>query len=155
MSSDATAGDVNARDLVALMSADSTAAGGRFYGDSGYSDMVLTHYDELQKALGAALSWKASRQSRPMLPDRLMYGSDWSLLMMEADMRAYFDNFVKMYSGFDATGKLSGKFFGDNAVAYLGLKDGRTRDRLQDFYTKNAVHFETGGQPIWMRKIQA
>lgn len=154
MSSDATPGDVNARDLVALMSADSTAAGGRFYGDSGYSELILTNSDELQRVFGAALVWKAAGQTQALLPDRLMYGSDWSLLMREPDMRAYFEDFVKMYSGLDPTGRLSGKFFGENAVGYLGLRDGRTRQRLLDFYAKNGVHFEKDGQPIWMRKIR-
>jgi hypothetical protein len=69
-------------------------------------------------------------------------------------MRAYFEDFVRMYCELDRSGMLSRKFFGDNAVAYLGLRNGRTRQRLLDFYAENAVRFEEGGQPIWMRKIQ-
>src|SRR5579862_8217502 len=48
MSSGATPDDVNARDLVALMSTDVTASGGRFYGDSGYSELILTDFDRLK-----------------------------------------------------------------------------------------------------------
>jgi hypothetical protein len=145
--------DVNARDLVALMSADATAPGGRFYGDSGYNDYVLTKFDDLEKMYRRALAWKAQGQSQPVLPNRLMYGSDWSLLMLEQDMKAYFAEFVRMYSEIDATGRCSAQFFGDNAVEYLGLRDGRTRKRLLDFYANCRVQFEKDQQPIWMRKI--
>jgi hypothetical protein len=156
MGSDASAGDVNARDLVALMSADSTTAGGRFYGDSAYTESVLNDSDRLrlQKVLDKALAWKTPGQPQPILADRLMYGSDWSLLMKEIEMRAYFEDFVRMYSALDPTGKVSAKFFGENAVEYLGLRDGRTRQRLLDFYKDNGVHFDRDGQPAWMRKIR-
>ncbi|HUN63150.1 MAG TPA: hypothetical protein VMU53_14230 [Candidatus Sulfotelmatobacter sp.] len=147
--------DVNARDLVALMSADATASGGRFYGDSGYTDCILTKFEDLKNTYEKALTWTAPGQSRPVLPDRILYGSDWSLLMLVDDMKAYFAEFVRMYSEIDPTGKLSAKFFGGNAVEYLGLQDGRTRKRLLDFYAKYQVKFEKDQQPMWMRKIAA
>ena len=152
-SPDATSRDVNARDLVVLMSADSTAAGGRFYGDSAYNEKVLTDLKKLQDVYRAALSWKSADQPRPLLPDRMMYGSDWSLLMLEQDMKSYFSDFVTLYAGIDSTGSLSEKFFGENAVDYLGLQDGATRQRLVNFYKDNQVKFDHGGQPIWMQKI--
>ena len=75
--------------------------------------------------------------------------------MTVSDMQAYFGDFVKMYAELDPTEGLSGKFFGENAVAYLGLRDGRTRQRLIDFYKNNAVSFGQDGEPVWMRKIRA
>src|ERR1700675_115389 len=105
--------------------------------------MALSEPARLLEVYDAALSWKAPQQSRPVLPDRLMYGSDWSLLMLEEDMQKYFADFVSMYSELEksrsASGEsrenLSDRFFGKNAVDYLGLRDGRTRQRLTDFYT--------------------
>ena len=82
-------------------------------------------------------------------------------------MQKYFADFVSMYSELEksrsASGEsrenLSDRFFGKNAVDYLGLRDGRTRQRLTDFYTacgvKSAcgVKFGQHWQPAWMRKI--
>lgn len=153
----------NARDLVALMSKDSSAAGGRFFGDSAYTQKVLSDRAGLLNLYKAALSWKAPGQPRPVLPDRMMYGSDWSLLMLEKDMQAYLADFVWMYEQLDqsplppgeSTETLSNKFFGENALDYLGLRDGRTRQRLTDFYAARGMTFGHRGQPAWMSKIRS
>jgi hypothetical protein len=154
---------VNARDLVALMSADSSAPGGRFFADSAYQKRVLTEPNCLREVYRAALSWKAPGQSRPVLQDRIMYGSDWSLVMLETDMEKYFADFVSMYLQLDAslspsdesTKRLSCRFFGENAVDYLGLRDGCTRKRLTKFYDDRGVTFSSEEQPAWMRKIES
>lgn len=151
--------DINARDLVGLMSTDTSAMGGHFYGDSAFSQNVLTHRDVLLSVYKAALSWKAPGQSRPILQDRLMYGSDWSLIMQEKDMEAYFDDFVWMFSQLDqmippsegSSKTLSSKFFGENAVDYLGLRDGATRQRLTNFYADHNATFE----PAWITKTKS
>lgn len=154
---------VNVRDLVALMSPDSAAPGGRFFGDSAYSEMVLSDPACLLGVYDAALSWTAPGQVRPVLPDRLMYGSDWSLLMLEEEMQKYFADFVSMYLQLDksrpASGEsqvsLSDRFFGANAIDYLGLRDGRGRQRLANFYATHGMTFDQGQQPVWMEKIKS
>jgi hypothetical protein len=149
---------VNAQALVALMSADSDAPGGRFYGDSGYSEKILSSQADVASLYLNALQWKAPEQPRPLLPDRLMYGSDWSLLMLESDMQNYFTDFVSLYSQLDKSipqspKTLSQKFFSDNAVDYLGLRSGRTSDRLTTFYSTRGMTFDGRGKPAWMEKI--
>ena len=153
---------VNARDLVALMSENPSAPGGRFFADSAYTENVLSDTDRatLLDVYQAALSWMAPGQPRPVLQNRLMYGSDWSLVMLENDMEKYFADFVSMFKQLDAqagesTENLSNKFFGANAVDYLGLQDGGTRKRLTDFYSDNKIAFGPQGQPAWMSKIQS
>jgi hypothetical protein len=162
MTADPSARKVNARELVALMSSDASAPGGRFFGDSAYTQKVLSDRADLLKVYKAALSWKAAGQLQPVLQNRMMYGSDWSLLMLEKDMQEYFSDFVWMYSQLDeslpsgeSTETLSNKFFGENAVDYLGLRDGRTRQRLTDFYATRGMTFQRQGQPVWMRKIKS
>jgi hypothetical protein len=153
---------VNARDLVTLMSADSSAPGGRFFADSAYDQKILNDRAGLEKIYAAALSWKSDGQSRPVLQDRMMYGSDWSVLMLEKDMQEYFADFVGMYSHLDQLAlnlggsreTLSDRFFGENAVEYLGLREGLTRRRLIDFYTARGMTFNNQRQPTWMRKIK-
>lgn len=152
---------VNARDLVALMSSKPSSPGWRFFADSAYSNKILMPHDDLMNVYSKALSWTSTEQERPVLPDRLMYGSDWSLLMLEKDMQQYFTEFVSMYSQLDeslsssrgASGTLSNRFFGENAVDYLGLRDGRNRQRLVNFYAARGMTFGTVGQPAWMGKI--
>jgi hypothetical protein len=105
--------------------------GSRFYADSAYTENILADRDKLLKVYRKALAWKSDGQDRPILQDRLMYGSDWSLAMRENNMQSYLADFIWMYSQLDAEMSplgetLSDKFFGDNVVHYLGLRDGRT-----------------------------
>jgi predicted TIM-barrel fold metal-dependent hydrolase len=154
---------VNARDLVGLMSDDSSAPGGRFFADSAYTEKILsdTGQSPLLELYKKALSWKGSGQARAVLPDRLMYGSDWSLVMLETSMEKYFNDFVSMYARLDASlgipndprGTLTNRFFGENAVDYLGLRDGSTRKRLTDFYADRGMTFGGDGMPGWMCKL--
>jgi len=143
--------NVNACKLVAFMSSD-PKAGGRYYGDSAYNQKVLTDRSGLQAIYKAALAWQAPGQSQPLLPDRLMYGSDWSLLMLQENMQTYFADFVTMYQQLDGPSSetLSDQFFGGNAVEYLGLREGPTRRRLLDFYAAHEM-----SRPTWMDKIDS
>jgi hypothetical protein len=152
---------VNARELVALMSNSPSSPGGRFFADSAYSNKILRPQADLFDVYSKALSWTAADQQKPVLPDRLMYGSDWSLLMLEDKMQQYFTDFVAMYSRLDeslspsrgASSTLSNRFFGENAVDYLGLRDGRNRQRLVNFYNTRGMTFGPNGRPAWMGKI--
>ena len=155
----------NVQELIALMSADPSAPGGRFYGDAAYTKRILNERNrkDLFGVYEAALSWKSHDQSRPILKDRLMYGSDWSLLMLEPDMKTYFGDFIEMYTQLDSwmpapngpNTALSRKFFGENAVEYLGLRDGPTRQRLIDFYRDRGIAVEGSTRPAWMIKIDS
>ena len=47
----------------------------------------------------------------------------------------------------------SDKFFGKNAVDYLGLPDGATRQYLLNFYADHAMTFLWKSHAFWMDKI--
>jgi hypothetical protein len=88
------------------------------------------------------------------LAERLMYGTDWDMMVIEGKAtRGYLDDFMTMFGQLAAKhdlnpdGDLVNRFFGLNAVEYLGLRAGqRTRQRLDDFHRGHP-------QPAWMAKV--
>jgi hypothetical protein len=84
-----------------------------------------------------------------------MYGTDWNLLIGQGNIEAYFANFTNALEEIDReplpANRLtaSQRFFGYNAVEWLGLRRGPARDRLDAFYRKNQI----GGTPPWLDKL--
>jgi len=78
--------------------------------------------------------------------------------MNEDNIRSYFDQFVSVFHQLDAAApsngrSLSQRFFGYNAVDWLGLEKGQTRERLEEFYTRNKIDI-TNDPPTWMAKLR-
>jgi amidohydrolase family protein len=129
--------------------------GANFYADAAYLSHALTDQRGLTNALQTLFRITAPKQSAA-LAQRLMYGSDWEMLVIEGSANTkYLSNFEQIFSQLDgnpslgAQGKLSARFFGINAVNYLSLRPGSaTRARLEAFYAARAIP-----TPQWMRKI--
>lgn len=158
---DANSRGANAQALVGMMSTVPKSPGSRYFGDSAYTELILTPRNDLGSVYAQALAWQGPGQSQPLLQDRLMYGSDWSLLMVQENMQTYFADFVAMFERLDTAtipgvvpGTLSKKFFADNAVNYLGLRDGQNFARLKTFYANLNMDFGAANQPIWAQKMK-
>ena len=135
------------------MSGAAGAPGEHAFADSGFLADALTQTDKLRDTL---LELYRSSPGR-LLPERLMYGSDWEMLATQVDADRYLDRFISVLGQIDDAlpeARVrglppSGAFFGWNAVSYLGLAAGmRTRARLERFYQKHRVP-----APDWMIKV--
>lgn len=96
--------------------------------------------------------------AQPVLPQRFLFGTDWDLLMTKGHAQPYLNRMFDIYdklSQSHAAGAAEWKsrFFGLNAVDWVGLnRDGWARKRLEDFYRRNSIDFEST-PPDWMAKL--
>ena len=129
--------------------------GEKFYADAAYLTEGLTKPSDLISAL-RTLFRETSGKGPAALAQRLMYGSDWEMLIIAgAANTGYLADFEQIFSQLDsdptlgAKGKLSDRFFGINAVNYLSLRPGSaTRTRLDAFYLTHGIR-----PPQWAHKI--
>lgn len=126
-------------------------AGGFAYADSGYFSEVFSDEAQLAKVL-SDLYAATAHKGDAALSRRLMYGSDWQMILMEGRFREnYLRRFERVFSslGLSRSGTLGNDFFGLNAMNFLGLSKGQaTRERLDAFYARRAVP-----PPAWMKKV--
>ena len=128
-------------------------ADGQFlYADSAYFADLLSQQAELQTYLAALLQHSKNKGSAA-LAQRLMYGTDWEMVVLEGPKsEQYLQRFEDVFSVLDkeslgAQGKLSDRFFGVNAAIFLGSRTGQpTRQRLDRYYG-------LGSKPAWMAKV--
>jgi hypothetical protein len=128
--------------------------GANFYADAAYLSHTMSQPSDLTQALRTLFN----STSGPLLTKRLMYGSDWEMLIIEGSAsERYLSNFEKIFSVLDrdfsshADGKLSDRFFGVNATNYLSLRPGSgTRNRLNMFYAMRGIR-----TPQWAQKVDA
>ncbi len=114
-----------------------------------YAD--VGHFDEIvaDKRLEAWVDgYERLLEDHPIVARRLMYGSDWHLLMRQAVAPAYLDRFRSAFGdrlGDDATAD----FLGRNAARFLGVRaGGANRARLAAFYDRHAMQ-----KPNWWRVL--
>jgi hypothetical protein len=124
------------------------------FADTGFFSEVLTDNNELYNRFEAF--YKSA--SGLLLTERLMYGTDWDLLLNAGVVNQYFDQFVAMFKRLDGAvsvpgpATLSRRFFGYNALDWAGLRTGgAARQRLDDFYRINGIG-TNGPKPDWMEK---
>ncbi|SEF15072.1 Amidohydrolase [Rhizobiales bacterium GAS191] len=153
-------GTTRAKAFADLMTPDPGSLGEIFYADPGYFAASLTEPVQLTSRL-RKLFRDTSRKGTAALANRLMYGTDWEMIVMEgAESDQYLSRFEQIFANLDADialgaeGPLSNRFFGVNAANYLGLrKEGAApsnRARLEAFYGRHQVP-----QPMWIKKVDA
>jgi hypothetical protein len=131
--------------------------GANYYADAAYLSHALSGRGQLTEAL-RDLFRKTKSKGPAALARRLMYGSDWEMLVIEGTASEnYLRNFEQILleldrdSSLGAQGKLSARFFGVNAANYLSLRPGSaTRARLDSFYLTRGVR-----TPQWAQKVDA
>ncbi len=113
-------------------------AGGRgFYGDIGY-------WSGLRDCKGAGQCiaiqrLAAARDVNPVMADRVMYGSDWFMMIKEPDWKRWPTDIA---GAVDRAGFDLGRLFHDNAIACFGLAPGGGNYRRVEAFL--------GGVPAWM-----
>ena len=135
--------------------ADLMLNGPNLYADSGYFSEVFGDQSGLERYLRERMR-RTSNQGYAALGHRLMYGTDWEMVVVEGSMSSrYLSNFEAMYKKFDQdpriglNGTLSDRFFGINAARFLGLGIGQpNRRRLDQYYSLSS-------KPAWMAKVDS
>jgi hypothetical protein len=106
-----------------------------------------------------ALAQLYAASANHILRERLMYGSDWTMILSQENVERYLSAFMDVMRKVEALQPdarvrqttLSNAFFGGNAVDFLGLAKGRpNRQRIEAFYSKHGVP-----APDWMAKIDS
>lgn len=145
-----------ARAFAGLMNGNSGQPGAFAYADAGYFVEVMNSQPELLANLRQLYDETAGKGSAA-LANRFMYGTDWEMTLTEGSVGTYLSQFVDLFNELEvrptmrAQGltELGGKFFGGNAVGWIGLRSGEpTRRRLDAFYSANRVP-----QPDWAAKV--
>jgi predicted TIM-barrel fold metal-dependent hydrolase len=136
--------------FIGLMSERENKPGANAYADTGYfSEVLATDGSLKRRILDGYSKWS-------ILPRRLIYGTDWNLLINVGDIKTYFSDFIAILSAADPeTVHASERFFGYNAVEWIGLRTGMpARKRLENFYQNNGIDFRRN-PPIWMQKLDS
>lgn len=147
-----------ATEFVKLMGSAAGQSGVHAYGDAAYYSDVLSDLDKLtERFIGFYTPGPGSGNA--VLPSRMMYGTDWNLLLNYGDITPYLEQFVSLFNALDhrfskdSGLKVSARFFGYNAVDWMGLrKTGRARERLETFYAGHGINTATH-PPGWMTKV--
>jgi predicted TIM-barrel fold metal-dependent hydrolase len=141
------------RAFLDLISAAASSAGANTYADSSYFAGVLFNQVKVADTLQALYA----ASSDHVLYERLMYGTDWTMILPQVHVERYLSDFIDVMRRIQpdpnwAAGhstNLADAFFGQNAAEYLGLRRGkRNRGRLESFYAANGV-----AMPDWMQKV--
>jgi hypothetical protein len=123
------------------------------YGDSAFDAEILKYMAQLEER------YKLAYAGGGPLPERLMYGTDWNLLMTTGDIDPYMASFVTIIDSLPGAATIldghtvRDRFFGWNAAEYLGLKQGQpARMRIEAFYKANGIDV-LKSPPPWMLKV--
>lgn len=111
------------------------------YADLGHFDQILvdSESDGLLESLATLI------KNNPILKDRLMYGSDWSMIARAENANLYFE---RMLGGLSSRldSETVAKIFGINAANFFGLRGkGKNTNRLKSFYGRHSIPY-----PKWL-----
>lgn len=141
----------NAGLLMGLMTPGADSPGGRLYADSGYFAEILGDKQKVETQFRSLLLQTAGKGDAA-LGRRLMYGTDWEMVIIEGGTSAYLELFESVLddlardSAVNPDKELTERFFGLNAATYLGLRRGDyNRARLDKFFGS--------ARPHWMAKV--
>jgi predicted TIM-barrel fold metal-dependent hydrolase len=99
------------------------------YGDLAYDGIASEvqfrlMLDELKKLM----------DSKPILRERLMYGTDWFQILISKGSKVYYDKWSQWFTAEKFGADTRRRFFGGNAASFLGLDDEPTLQRLRRYY---------------------
>lgn len=141
----------NATHYIQLMG--SSGEGIHAFADVSYFEKAMENPSGLENSLRSLLGRPSD--PRGILEQRLLFGSDWKMLLIEAHADQYLKDFTEVFanlaqhppSGVDLS-NLVADGLGRNALSAVGLlPNGASRDRLTTFYAKRGVP-----TPRWMTR---
>jgi len=124
---------------------------------SGASDIYadLSYLHEFLPGIGEPDQLELIRSNLALFIDRfdpslekLMYGSDWSMIGREKAHEQYFAVIQRLVRALGVSDRLQRQFFSENASRFLGLNEGgAARARLVDYYRRNQL------DPEWLQQF--
>lgn len=79
--------------------------------------------------------------AHPQMVERMMCGSDWSMIGREPGHQAYLDGAIRAFRDLGLTETQMQAVMGGNAARYLGLdRPGKQRQRLEAFHAANPIY---------------
>jgi hypothetical protein len=140
-----------AANLLALFTSSNKA-----FGDSGFDSEILGAGIELTQE-----RYEVTYNANPLLATRMLYGTDWNLLLHIGNVQSYQKRFQALADGLPNADSVVGghtvreRFLGWNAVDYLGLRKGEcNRVRLEAFYKADGMDTSNpANKPAWMTKV--
>jgi predicted TIM-barrel fold metal-dependent hydrolase len=115
------------------------------YGDISYFAEVLKR----AKVQGLARRLSDFLSGTGEAPKKMLYGSDWEMLALEARSEVYFDRFAQLLSDPKLfKPEIPSRVLSANAEDFLGLHSGqKSRSRLEAFYKARGV------DAVWLKEI--
>lgn len=141
-----------AQAFIQLMSNTPGTLGARSSADVAYFSKALQNPQGLAQALLPLFSPRADPSA--VLPHRLLFGSDWKMLLLEQHANRYLEEIDSVLTQMArplpaglGLPTLVADTLGHNAITALGLRLGdATRTRIGAFYAEKGIQ-----QPLWMR----
>ncbi len=141
-----------ARRFIQLMGSSSGGSGIHASADVSYFERAMENPTELGNALRGLLS--PGSDPNGVLEKRLLFGSDWKMLLLEAHADQYLKDFAAVFADLAQNPPTETNLstlvvdgFGRNALNAVGLHtSGASRSRLSKFYAKRGIP-----APQWMK----
>ncbi len=141
------------RSFVDLMTNAAGTRGANVFADSGFFAGVLSRPQAVIDILDKVMGDPATQ----LLSKRLMYGTDWTMVLPQRNVENYLAEFAGVMREIDRRrelnrqGPVTPAFFAGTAVEFLGLRRGRAgRARLEGFYSRHGMEL-----PGWIGKVDA
>jgi predicted TIM-barrel fold metal-dependent hydrolase len=115
-----------------------------------YADLSLDGVPSEKRFRRMLENLKVLMDANPAIRTRLMYGTDWFMLLLDAGSVEYYERYDEQFTD-DLLGEgMRRAFFGQSAVKFLGLDDPRTRKRLRTYYSSRDLT-----EPRWLADTSA
>ena len=112
-----------------------------------FSNFDWLRYRYRREELGLHMNALFTVPGTSALMSKLLYGSDWYMLISEKEYEKYVCNFQTMLreAGMTQGGTHQSAIMGGNAVRFLGLDSGKNFNRLEQFFGRDT--------PYWFDKL--
>lgn len=110
-----------------------------------YADLALDGVPREEDFVKMLTALRSLMDGQPRLRQRLMYGTDWFMLLLDPGAEEYYRRYDAEFTDEVLGPGTRRAFFGANAVEFLGLDDPRTRERLRSYYASRSL-----AAPRWL-----
>ena len=115
-----------------------------------YADLALDETPSERRFQQMLDALKELMDSHPEMRTRLMYGSDWFMVLLTQESIDYYDRYEEGFTARQFGAETRRAFFGGTAARFLGLQEPATRKRLSDYYRSRNLT-----PPRWLKEPSA